>query len=89
MSVSFARVSQDRSNLGNYCLNEQRPERTLFDTQMQNMWCSSCCEQSSASGPSGPSGPSGGPHNGPNTARYSASVEDSDFRGNVRVAGVN
>ena len=64
-------------SMNNYC-NDVRPERTQFDKDLQNMWCPSCC------GPTGPTGP----NQTQNTARYSSSVEDMDFRGNVKVSGV-
>jgi len=52
------------------------------------MWCPSCC------GPSGPTGPMGatGPMGGLMVAapsRYGSAREDIDFRGNLKVAGVN
>jgi len=64
-------------SMNNYC-NDVRPDRTQFDKDLQNMWCPSCC------GPTGPTGP----NQSQNTARYSSSVEDNDFRGNVKVSGV-
>lgn len=73
------RGSSDMIGLNNYCGNP-RPERTQFDKQLQSMWCPSCCS---------PSGPTGSNMAGPNTKRYSSAVQDTDFRGNVRVAGVN
>lgn len=64
-------------SMNNYC-NDVRPERTQFDKDLQNMWCPSCC------GPTGPTGP----NQTQNTARYSSSGQDIDFRGNVKVSGV-
>ena len=63
-------------NYQNYC-NELRPERTQFDKDLQNMWCPSCCVK--VVSPSGPTGPSSGGR----VAR-----EESDQRGNVKVAGI-
>jgi hypothetical protein len=62
-------------NYQNYC-NELRPDRTQFDKDLQNMWCPSCCVK--VVSPSGPTGPSG----------RGGAKEESDVRGNVKVAGV-
>ena len=77
------RGSSDKEGMSNYC-GSYRSERTQFDKQLQTMWCPSC------SGPTGPTGPTG-PNvmGGQNTKRYSSAVQDKDFRGNVKVAGVN
>lgn len=75
----------NKEGMSNYC-GTYRSERTQFDKQLQTMWCPSCC------GPTGPTGPSGPTvMAGQNTKRYSSAVQDKDkdFRGNVKVAGVN
>jgi hypothetical protein len=74
-------------SMKNYC-GDVRSDRTQFDKDLQNMWCPSCC------GPSGPTGPMGatGPMGGLMVAapsRYGSAREDIDFRGNLKVAGVN
>ena len=77
------RGSSDKEGMSNYC-GTYRSERTQFDKQLQTMWCPSCC------GPTGPTGPTGtNVMAGKNTKRYSSAVQDSDFRGNIKVAGVN
>ena len=74
------RGSSDKEGMSNYC-GTYRSERTQFDKQLQTMWCPSCC------GPTGPTGAN--VMAGQNTKRYSSAVQDKDFRGNVKVAGVN
>lgn len=69
--------NRDMKNLNNYC-KPVRSERTQFDKDLQNLWCSSCCGQT------GPVGPA----QTPNRKRYTSATEEKDSQNRPKVSGV-
>jgi hypothetical protein len=83
MATYESQQNMMEQGMKNYC-GDVRSDRTQFDKDLQNMWCPSCCAPSGPTGPMGATGPDGAM-----PSRYGSSRQDIDFRGNVKVAGVN